>query len=121
MSTRLGEPCYAVTAKGACVVESMRGNILPSVLEDSVVCAMRYLDFKHRGQAVLPDRTVPEGDAISSARSPSRDKTVLSVTLWVEDEQTARRMEDQFRAHPENTYRGVRALLTGNVNYLFDH
>ena len=68
---RLGEPCYAVTAKGACVVESMRGNILPSVLEDSVVCAMRYLDFKHRGQAVLPDRTVPEGDAISSARSPS--------------------------------------------------
>ena len=56
---RLGEPCYAVTAKGACVVESMRGNILPSVLEDSVVCAMRYLDFKHRGgQAVLPDRTV---------------------------------------------------------------
>ena len=45
---RLGEPCYAVTAKGACVVESMRGNILPSVPGFQAP----------GGQAVLPDRTV---------------------------------------------------------------
>ena len=119
---RLGEPCYAVTAKGACVVESMRGNILPSVLEDSVVCAMRYLDFKHRG-VKLSCRIEPcaGGGCHILCSVTERDKTVLSVTLWVEDEQTARRREDQFRAHRENTYRGERALLTGNVNYLFDH
>ena len=100
----------------------MRGNILPSVLEDSVVCAMRYLDFKHRG-VKLSCRIEPcaGGGCHILCSVTERDKTVLSVTLWVEDEQTARRMEDQFRAHPENTYRGVRALLTGNVNYLFDH
>ena len=97
---RLGEPCYAVTAKGACVVESMRGNILPSVLEDSVVCAMRYLDFKHRG-VKLSCRIEPcaGGGCHILCSVTERDKTVLSVTLWVEDEQTARRaIEEQAAA-----------------------
>ena len=32
----------------------------------------------------------------------------------------ARRMETQFRQTPENTYRATLALMSGNVNYLFD-
>lgn len=116
-----GEPCYSVTPKGACVVESMRGNILPSVLEDSVVHAMRYLDFSRRGVKlsckVLPCET---GGCHIVCQLTERDRTVLSVTLWTEDEASARRMEEQFRSRPENTYRGVRALLSGNMNYLFD-
>jgi hypothetical protein len=29
-------------------------------------------------------------------------------------------MEEQFRRYPENTYRATLALMSGNVNYLFD-
>lgn len=116
-----GEPCYSVTSKGACVVESMRGHILPSVLEDSVVHAMRYLDFRRRGVKVSCKlQPQPDGGYYVICTVTERDRTDLSITLWVEDEATARRMETQFRERPENAYRGVRALLSGNVNYLFD-
>lgn len=116
-----GEPCYTVTEKGACVVEAMRGNILSAALEDSEVAAMRYLDFRKRGVKVsCRIEPVAEGGCHIICSVTERDKVLVSVTMWVEDVYTAQRMEQQFRSRPENTYRAVRALLSGNINYLFD-
>jgi hypothetical protein len=38
----------------------------------------------------------------------------------VDSENRAQRMADNFRDRPEVIYRGVHAMLSGNVNYLFD-
>jgi hypothetical protein len=32
----------------------------------------------------------------------------------------AQRMEDNFRDHPEVVYKGVMALLSGNINFIFN-
>ena len=43
-TTDKGEPTYTVTGKGRTVVESMQGDILPSILEESLTCALRTCD-----------------------------------------------------------------------------
>jgi hypothetical protein len=38
----------------------------------------------------------------------------------VDSESRARRMQTNFKERPEVIFRGVNALLAGNVNYLFN-
>jgi len=116
-----GEEVYTVTGKGRTVVESMQGDILPSILEESLTCALRFLDFTRRGvKATCRSTPNPKGGFDFTCSLVEGDVTLLSITLWVDNMTRARRMENQFRTHPENTYRATLALMTGNVNYLFN-
>ena len=47
-----GEPLYSVTSRGAIVAEQLKSDLLPSILDHSLTCALRYLDFKRRGVRV---------------------------------------------------------------------
>ena len=119
--TDKGEPTYLVTDKGRTVVESLQSEILPSILEESLTCALRYLDFKRRGVKTSCRSTPNPFGGFDFTCSVTEGETVLlSITLWADTRERAERMEAQFRTHPENTYRATLALMTGNVNYLFD-
>ncbi len=116
-----GEPTYTVTDKGRTVVESMRDTILPSILEESLTCALRYLDFSRRGvKASCRTEENPRGGYDFHCTLTEKGITLLSVTLHTDHPAHAARMEAQFRAAPENIFRGTLALLSGNVNYLFN-
>ena len=116
-----GETTYTVTGKGRTVVESMQGDILPSILEESLTCALRHLDFTRRGvKATCRSTPNPMGGYDFTCSITEGETTLLSITLWTDSKARAERMEAQFRTHPENTYRATLALMTGNVNYLFD-
>ena len=116
-----GEPTYVVTGKGRTVVESMQGDILPSILEESLTCALRHLDFTRRGvKATCRSTPNPKGGYDFTCALTEGDTTLLSITLWADSKARADLMEAQFRTHPENTDRATLALMTGNVNYLFD-
>jgi hypothetical protein len=116
-----GEPAYTVSRKGRTVVESLQGEILPSILEESLTCALRYLDFTRRGvKATCRSVPNPLGGYDFTCSLTEGETVLLSITLWADSKARAEAMEAQFRAHPENTYRATFALMTGNVNYLFD-
>ncbi len=116
-----GEPTYTVTAKGRTVVESMRDRILPSILEESRAAALRHLDFARRGvKATCRVEPAPSGGYDLHCALTEKGTTLLSVTLHTDDPAHASRMEAGFRASPEHIYRATVALLSGNVNYLFD-
>ena len=116
-----GEPTYAVTAKGRTVVESYQGDILPSILEESLTCALRYLDFSRRGTKatckIVPN---PAGGYDVTCALTEQEITLLSITLWADSKPRADLMEAQFRRSPENVSRAALALMSGQVNYLFD-
>ena len=116
-----GDPLYSVTAKGAMVAEQLRCDLLPSILDQSLACALRYLDFRRRGVTVdcesvqCADRTV---DVTVIIRE--KDKVILKTTINADSEYHARKMKQTFRERPEVVYRGVLALLTGKVAFLYD-
>ena len=116
-----GDALYAVTKKGSLVAESMKSDLLPSILDQSLTYALRYLDFKRRGITV--DCTYePAGDQTYNVTVMIREKNkiLMQTTVNVDSEYRSRQMRENFRDRPDVIYRGVVALLTGNVNYLFD-
>ena len=123
-----GNKYYMVSEKGRCVAQELHSDILTSILDQSLACALRYLDFKKRGI---------EGHCSSTKRDDGRydvtctftekrpgqgteRRVIFTTTLAVDSENRAERMKKNFMERPDVIYRGVIALLSGNVNFLFD-
>ena len=112
---------FLITDRGRLVARELKSDILASLLDRALSKALRFLDFKKRD--VVARCTVEKTDDGRYAVSCSfTEKGVLifSQTLVVDTENRAERMRDNFYERPEVIYKGVNALMAGNVNYLFD-
>ena len=115
------DPLYMVTAKGRCVARELHGDILSTILDQSLTKALRYLDFQKRG--VVPKCTVEkldDGRYSVNCSFTEKKELIFSQSLTVDTEDRAMRMKANFYERPEAIYKGVLALMAGNVNYLFD-
>lgn len=116
-----GDPLYSVTHKGMIVAEQLRCDLLPSILDQSLACALRYLDLKRRHVTVdctSEKRSDQTFDVTFDIRE--KNKTILTATINVDSEYRSRQMRENFRERPDVIYRGIIALLTGKVDFLFD-
>ena len=116
-----GTDLYMPTQKGRIVAAELKSDILPSILDQSLACALRYLDFRRRGVTVdceslrLCDQTF---DVTVTVKE--KDKVILRTTVNTDSEYHAIQMKRNFRERPEVVYRGIVALLSGKVNFLYD-
>ncbi len=116
----VGDDLYTVTFKGRCVAEELKSDLLPSILDQSLRCALRYLDFRKRGVRISTNITQnPDKTYDLECKMYEKEEVIMSTTLKVDSRLRAERMADNFRENPENIYKGVTALVAGNVNYLF--
>lgn len=116
-----GDKLYAITEKGICVAENLSSDVLSSILDKSLAAALRYLDFKARGiVAKCTTAKLAEGEYEVHAQMTCRGKVLFDTKLVVDSADRARRMAENFRDRPEVIWRGVHALLAGNMNFLFD-
>ena len=116
-----GEEKYRVTENGAMVAGELKSDILSSILDRSLAAALRYLDFKKRGVTLKFDITEAEdGNYRIDTSFIEAGKCVFSQMIIVDSLDRAKRMKQNFYERPEALYRGVLALLSGNVNYIFD-
>ncbi len=113
-------PRYVVTDKGKMVAEQLHGELLPTILEESLRCALRYLDFRRRGIRTRCQVTPnADGTAEFLCAVEQNGSPIFETRVSVDSVTRARQMEDNFRARPEAIYKGMWSLLCGNVNYLF--
>lgn len=116
-----GEKCYTVTEKGRHVARELKSDLLSSILDHSLTRALRYLDFKKRGIVVNCTIEPTEDGRFEVKCTFTEQKTcIFSQTLTVDTQDRAQRMKENFYERPEVIYRGVLALMAGNVNYLFN-
>lgn len=114
------EPRYVATAKGHIVAEQLHSDILPTILEQSLSCALRYLDFRRRGITIHCTVTpLSEGGAEFFCSVEQNGKPLFETRMNVDSVARAKQMEENFRARPESIYKGMWTLLAGSVNYLF--
>ena len=115
----MGDPEYAVTEKGRCVARELQSDILPSILDQSLACALRYIDFSRRGiEANCTIEPREDGRYDFCCSFEEKRNKIFRISLVVDSLERAKRMKDNFINRPEVIYRGVFALLAGNVNYL---
>lgn len=115
------EPMYIVTDKGRVVATELHSEILTSLLDKSLECALRYLDFKKRNIKIsskVEKRDDGRYDVICIIKE--NEVPIMQNTVVVDTLNRAERMENNFRDHPEVVYKGVMALLSGNINFIFN-
>ena len=112
---------YEITKKGRMVAESLHSDILSSILDRSLAAALRDLDFKTRGiEAKCSSARRADGRYDFTCSLTEKGVVIYSTTLVVDSADRVTRLKENFRDRPEVIYRGVHALLAGNMNYLFD-
>jgi len=103
------------------VARELKSDLLPSILDRSLSAALRYLSFRKRGIEVRCVVEKTEDGRFAVVCSFTENKTcIFSQRLVVDTMDRAERMKNNFYERPEAIYRGVLALMSGNVNYLFD-
>ncbi len=121
LKNRDGSVAYAVTEKGRCVAKELKSDILPSILDKSLACALRYIDFNRRGiEASCSIEPREDGSYNFTCSFDEHKSEIFRISVVIDSLNRAKRMKDNFMDRPEVIYRGVLALLSGNVNYMFD-
>lgn len=116
------ETLYEISEKGRTVAESLHSDILASILDKSLAAALRYLDFQQRGiETRCETRRREDGRYDFSCALVERGEVIYSTTLVVDSADRAARLKSNFCDRPEVIYRGVHAVLAGNMNFLFDN
>lgn len=116
-----GDDLYTVSSRGKLIATELHGEIHMALLQKSLSCALRYLDFRKRGINIsckIEKRDDERFDVICKVNE--KNQPILSTTLVVDNLEFAKKMEDNFRDHPEIVYRGIVSLVAGNINFLFE-
>lgn len=115
------EEMYMITEQGIQVADSLNSRILPTIREKSVKSALRFLSFREKGAKVKFDfDPLPNGRFVAICLITEKDKEVLKTSVVVESTTQLERIRLNFYDKPEVVYRGIMAVLTGEVNYLIE-
>lgn len=114
------EPLYVITHRGCLVAEELKSDLFQSVLDKSLACALQYLDFKARGVSVTCSSERQADTTFNvTVTLREKEKILLCATINTDSEYHAQQMKEHFHEHPDIVYRGLTALMTGQVDYLY--
>lgn len=112
---------YQITEQGVRVVESLQGDLMNYVKTRGLRSALRVLNFKDRG-ASIETSFQPRMDGSFDLTCAIKDSGNLSleVKLVAENSAQLELMRYQFRENPEQIYKGILAVMTGEIGYLLN-
>ena len=114
-----GEELVYLTRKGRGTAETMKDRILPEILDHAVRSALQLISFKARGLAARSSiEEVGGGKYMLTCKIGGADGDHMETKLVLESLRQAERMRINFDERSEFIYRGIMALLSGNMNYL---
>ncbi len=112
---------YQITQNGILIAEQLQSNILNMIREKSLRSAMRLLSFKSRGSDVRCHTNKREdGRYDLVCEVIEKNGTLMKLELVVDSKYQLDKMAYNYRERPEVVYRGIVALLSGDINYLID-
>lgn len=116
-----GENLYKITEKGIHVADALQSNLLGMIRTKSLKSALRLLSFKQSGaKVVCHSEDADDGSYLLTCGIEENGSTLLELKIAVDEKNSLEKMKYTFKDHPEVVYRGVLALLTGEVKYLID-
>ena len=114
-----GDEIVYLTHKGRETAETMKDRILPEILDHAVRSALQLISFKARGLTAHSSiEDMGGGKYMLTCRIGGADGDQMETKLVLESLRQAERMRINFDERSEFIYRGIMALLSGNMNYL---
>ncbi|MBR4894924.1 MAG: DUF4364 family protein, partial [Clostridia bacterium] len=116
-----GRDLYAVTDTGRMIARGLSDDLLlAAVREKSYVSAMRHLSLEKRGAVWNHSIDRDGGGYVFHCSITDRDGLAFKLDLRADSYMQVQRMRMNFEDKPDVVYRGLLAIVTGNVNYLFE-
>lgn len=116
-----GEQRLEITEKGKHIAETLNGRLLSSVKERAMKSALRLISFKKKGTKISTDvRALPRGKYELKCSIIDEGDEVMELKFVLDNQKQIDRMVYNFDSRPEHIYRGILALLSGEVDYLLD-
>ncbi len=114
---------YEVTDTGRMIAKGLADDLLiAAVREKSYISAMRHLSLEKRGAVVDHNiEIVGDGTYVFHCSIKDCDGMAFNLSLRADSYLQVSRMRMNFEDKPDVVYRGIVALVTGNVNYLFEN
>ena len=112
---------FEVTDTGRMIAQGLSNDLLMiAVREKSYISAMRHLSLEKR-KAVVTQSSEQDGTGyIFHCSIKDMDGLALNLSVRADTFNQLSRMKQNFEERPDVIYRGIIALVTGNVNYLFE-
>lgn len=117
-----GQPSlYNITEQGRAVADSLQSDLMMMIREKSLRSALRLLSFKKRGSQVKYRFSEREGGGYDfHCKIIEAKAEIMTLTFFVENKKLLDRIIYNFDNKPETVYRGMLAVLSGEINYLID-
>lgn len=113
-------PTYLISETGRETVSNVETKVYNTVREQALRSAQRLIALRRDGIRISSD-LVPCEDGYSIKCSiTDSTKTLMNVELYVTEERYAHQLQGNFEDNAEIVYKGVMALLSGDVNYIFN-
>ncbi len=116
-----GKLYYIISDRGRHVAESLQGEILGYIRTRSLKSALRFISFKERGSEIKTSYEIrADGKYDLTCQIIDERQLSLEIKVVADNVRQLELMQHNFDDRPEVVYRGVLALLTGEINYLLD-
>lgn len=110
---------YRITEQGIHVADNLQSNILTTIRERSLKSALRLLSFKKKGSLIKhKSEPLKDGGYRLECSIIEEREEIMKVSVFLDNKAQLDKMEYNFENNPEVVYRGVLALLSGEINYL---
>ncbi len=112
---------YRISPLGSAVVSQLQSGLLRSIRETSLKSAMRLLSFKKRGAETHCSMSECEdGKFALDCFITEMDQETLHIRLVDDSSARVEQMKANFEERPDVIYKGIMALLAGEVDYLLN-
>jgi hypothetical protein len=116
-----GKTYYTISESGRLVSSELQDSLLESIREASSQSASHILSLHKRGAHVETDMHERLDKKIYiECRVVEKNGILFSFGVTVSSKMQAEKIRDGFSEKPEKMFRGLMAVLTGNVDYLLD-
>lgn len=115
-----GEKLYVISETGVLMVSEVQSALYAGVKEKALRSAQRLIALKRHGNRISCEVSECGRGFMLSASIVDNEKTLLRLETYVTDEDYANRMKANFDEKAEVIYKGALALLSGDVNFIFD-
>jgi len=114
-----GQLLYRITDQGKAVAESLESKILQTIRDKSLKDALRLLSFKKRNTDLkCTGQERDDGKYDFNCTIIDNGEKIMDINLILNDITQFEKMKSNFYENPEVVYKGLLALLSGDVNYI---
>ncbi len=116
-----GVDLYYITERGIQITDTLDSNLLSTIREKSLKNALRLLSFKKRGADLKCfGEQLDNNQYRITCIIWEHKEEILRLSVILDNKTQFERMKLNFYDKPEIVYRGILALLSGEVNYLLE-